>query len=248
MDRTGVAAHPARRVRQDRHGAGAGARDEQLFLLDQPLRRSAARGCDRRHPDAAHHSAKRHRFGHRAGCIPLRPLPRRTQQVALHPDSAHRCALHRFVPADAHDAAGAADPDLRGVGGDDERPMAFAHRLPRLAGALGHRPLVVHGTHRPRHDGHLPQPADRDARFAADRGGLRLPHAADEHPAHGGTLRRFDGLRPGDRLYLRIGAQTAPAGAHPELPGHRRQTAGDRLQRQPVENRHRLGRPLRQGA
>jgi hypothetical protein len=58
---------------------------------------------------------------------------------------------------------------------------------------------------------------------------------------------RFDGLRPGDRLYLRIGAQTAPAGAHPELPGHRRQTAGDRLQRQPVENRHRLGRPLRQG-
>jgi hypothetical protein len=34
---------------------------------------------------------------------------------------------------------------------------------------------------------------------------------------------------------------------HPELPGHRRQTAGDRLQRQPVENRHRLGRPLRQG-
>ena len=148
MDRTGVAAHPARRVRQDRHGAGAGARDEQLFLLDQPLRRSAARGCDRRHPDAAHHSAKRHRFGHRAGCIPLRPLPRRTQQVALHPDSAHRCALHRFVPADAHDAAGAADPDLRGVGGDDERPMAFAHRLPRLAGALGHRPLVVHGTHR----------------------------------------------------------------------------------------------------
>ena len=61
-----------------------------------------------------------------------------------------------FVPADAHDAAGAADPDLRGVGGDDERPMAFAHRLPRLAGALGHRPLVAHGTHRPRHDGHLP--------------------------------------------------------------------------------------------
>lgn len=151
MDRTGVAAHPARRIRQDRHGAGTGARDEQLLLLDQPLRRSAARGCDRRHPDAAHHSAKRHRFGHRAGCIPLRPLPRRTQQVALHPDSAHRCALHRFVPADAHDAAGAADPDLRGVGGDDERPMAFAHRLPRLAGALGHRPLVVHGTHRPRH-------------------------------------------------------------------------------------------------
>ena len=48
MDRTGVAAHPARRIRQDRHGAGAGARDEQLLLLDQPLRAICCkRGCDR---------------------------------------------------------------------------------------------------------------------------------------------------------------------------------------------------------
>ena len=128
-------------IRQDRHGAGTGARDEQLLASRSTasaiccawVRSSVSRCCS---PFCKNDTGS----GIVLGAFLFVLYRERTQQVALHPDSAHRCALHRFVPADAHDAAGAADPDLRGVGGDDERPMAFAHRLPRLAGALGHRP------------------------------------------------------------------------------------------------------------
>ena len=132
--RVRVVPHAAGRVREDRYGIGARPRDERLFVLDQPAGRPVqGRDGDLR-PAVYHHPAERYRFGHRARVVPLRALPRRAQQVALHPGAADRRAVHLLVPAFAHDDARVDHSGLHPFAGDDERPLAPMLRLPCRAG------------------------------------------------------------------------------------------------------------------
>ena len=64
---------------------------------------------------------------------------------------------------------------------------------------------------------------------------------------HAGPLRRLDDLRAHHRHNIRIDTQTPPARTHTQLPRHRERPERRGLQRQPVEDRHRLGRIVRQG-
>ena len=153
----------ARRIREDRHGSRAGPRDERLLFFDQPSGRPLQGGRGDLHPAFHHHPAERHRFGHRARLVPLRALPRGTQQVALHPGAADRRAVHRVVPAFAHDAARVDHSGLHALRSDDDRGVVLAPDLSGVAGAGEHPALHDDGARRARRDGPARLPADRDA-------------------------------------------------------------------------------------
>lgn len=245
--RVRVAARAARGVRQDRHGPGPGPRDERILLLDQPRGRLDEGRRGDLHSALHHHPAERHRVGHRAGVVPFRALPRRAEQMALHPGAADRRAVHRLVPPLADDTARDADSGLHALRGDDERPVAFAPRVPGRGDAVGHPAMPRDGADRPRNARSLPQPAHNDPRGHGLRCRIRLPLESRQHLHHAGTVRRFARLPAHHRLHLQFDSQTAPARPYIKLPGHHQRPARNRLQRQPGENRHRLGQLLGQG-
>ena len=120
--------------------------------------------------------------------------------------------------------------------------MAFAHRLPHLAGALGHRLSSFMG---------LIAPGTMDIyRSLLTVTLASLPIVA----VYAYRTRLMNILLAGLSSSFRWpssrrptissnqGAQAAPAGAHPELPGHRRQTAGGSTTTSTSRkgNRHRL--------
>ncbi|MFQ7055558.1 MAG: FtsW/RodA/SpoVE family cell cycle protein [Alistipes sp.] len=142
------------------------ARVMSATLLDQPAGRPVqGRDGDLR-PAVYHHPAERYRFGHRARVVPLRALPRRAQQVALHPGAADRRAVHLLVPAFAHDDARVDHSGLHPFAGDDERPLAPMLRLPCRAGTGEHPALHGDGACRAGLHGSACLPLDRDAAVA----------------------------------------------------------------------------------
>ena len=125
--------------------------------------------------------------------------------------------------------------------------VAFAPRVPGRGDAVGHPAMPRDGADRPRNARSLPQPAHNDPRGRGLRCRIRLPLESRQHLHHAGTVRRFARLPAHHRLHLQFDSQTAPARPYIKLPGHHQRPARNRLQRQPGENRHRLGQLLGQG-
>ena len=140
-------------------------------------------------------------------------------QMALHPGAADRRAVHRLVPSLADDAARGADSGLHALRGDDERPVAFAPRVPGRGDAVGHPAVPRDGADRPRNARSLPQPAHNDPRGRGLRCRIRLPLESRQHLHHAGTVRRFARLPAHHRLHLQFDPQTAPARPYIEFPG-----------------------------
>ncbi len=69
--RVRIVPRAARRVREDRHGAGRRPRHERLFVLDLAPGRPCQGGCGAVHAFGHHRVAERHGVGHRARLVPF---------------------------------------------------------------------------------------------------------------------------------------------------------------------------------